>query len=329
MDASAVRQVRSFNRTLTERIGALDDHYLGRGRPLGESRVLWEVGDEGAEVRALRARLALDSGYLSRVLRALERQRLVRVRVSGGDGRVRQVELTPRGRAERAVLDRRSDALAAGMLAPLDGAQRARLLAAMADVERLLHASMVRFAVEDPASADSRWCLEQYFAELRARFEGGFDPSRSLHPTTAEFVAPEGAWLVARLRGRPVACGALRFHGDAADLKRMWVARDARGLGLGRRLLAELERQAREGGAAVVRLETNRALREALALYRSAGYVEVAPFNAEAYAHHWFEKPLARGLRRSPPRPGAPAAPPPRTGAPRRRPAAAARRRSR
>jgi DNA-binding MarR family transcriptional regulator len=320
MDTAAVRQVRSFNRTLTERIGALDDHYLGRGRPLGESRVLWEVGAAGgAEVRALRARLALDSGYLSRVLRSLERQRLVRVRVSRGDGRVRQVELTPRGRAERAELDHRSDDLARGMLAPLDAAQRARMLSAMAEVERLLYASMVRFAVEDALGADARWCLEQYFAELRTRFEGGFDPARSLYPTTSEFQPPGGAWLVARLRGRPVACGALRFHGRAAELKRMWVAPGARGLGLGRRLLSELERQAREGGASVVRLETNRALREALALYRSAGYVDVAPFNAEAYAHHWFEKRLA--VTRPRPRPAAPAAPPPRTAGWTRRPA--------
>ena len=100
-------------------------------------------------------------------------------------------------------------------------------------------------------------------------------------------------FLVATLRAEPVGCGALKFHGsEPAELKRMWVAESARGLGLGRRLLGELERHAAAHGASVVRLETNKTLVEAIALYRSAGYLEVAPFNNEAYAHHWFEKQI-------------------------------------
>ena len=79
---------------------------------------------------------------------------------------------------------------------------------------------------------------------------------------------------------------------DAAYLKRMWVAPEARGLGLGRRLLSELEEHARRHGATVARLETNRSLAEAISLYRSAGYVEVPRFNDEPYADHWFEKDL-------------------------------------
>jgi ribosomal protein S18 acetylase RimI-like enzyme len=99
--------------------------------------------------------------------------------------------------------------------------------------------------------------------------------------------------LVATLRGEPIACGALKFHGDEpTELKRMWVAQSARGLGLGRRILTELEQSATDHGARVVRLETNRTLTEAISLYRSAGYVEVTPFNDEPYAHHWFEKRL-------------------------------------
>ena len=99
--------------------------------------------------------------------------------------------------------------------------------------------------------------------------------------------------MIARLRGRPIGCGALKFHpGEPAELKRMWVAREARGLGLGRRLLLELERHAKQAGTRVVRLETNRTLKEAIQLYRSSGYREVAAFNHEPYAHHWFEKTL-------------------------------------
>jgi GNAT superfamily N-acetyltransferase len=164
----------------------------------------------------------------------------------------------------------------------------------MAQIEQLLEAPRVRFAVEDPTTADARWCLEQYFAEIDERFEHGFDPARSTLPDARELTLPAGLFLLARLRNEPIGCGALRFHGDGpADIKRMWIAPSARGIGLGRRLLHELEQHAREAGVSVVRLETNRALREAIALYRRSGYVEVEAFNDELYAHHWFEKRLS------------------------------------
>jgi DNA-binding MarR family transcriptional regulator/GNAT superfamily N-acetyltransferase len=294
MDALAVRQVRSFNRTLTEGIGALDDRFLGRALRLGEARLLWEIGPDGAEVRMVRGRLGLDSGYVRRILRSLERRGLVLVRVSPHDRRVRWAHLTDSGLAERAELDRRSDSLALRILEPLGERQRATLVAAMTEVERLLKASMVRFAIEDPTTPDARSCLEQYFAELDVRFPAGFDPAVSISADAGELMAPAGALLIARLRGRPVGCGALKLHRDApSELKRMWIAPTARGIGLGRRLLEELERHAREAGVAVLRLETNRALTEAIALYRRSGYVEVEAFNDEPYAHHWFEKRLS------------------------------------
>lgn len=293
-EVSSIQQVRSFNRTVTESIGALRDDFLGRDRPLGESRLLWEIGPEGAEVRTLRERLGLDSGYISRVLRSLERQGLITVRASSGDGRVRLAHLTKAGFAERTELDRRSDALAAGILEPLSDRQRELLVTAMGQVDRLLQASMVRFALEDPTTPDARWCLDQYFAELNTRFETGFNPARTISADAHELSPPAGALILARLRDQPVGCGALKLHQEApAELKRMWIAPSARGLGVGRRLLGELERHAREAGAAVVRLETNRALKEAIALYRRSGYVEVEAFNSETYAHHWFEKRLA------------------------------------
>jgi ribosomal protein S18 acetylase RimI-like enzyme len=161
------------------------------------------------------------------------------------------------------------------------------------DADAQLQASMVRFAIEDPTTPDARSCLEQYFAELDARFDVGFDPALSISADAHELMPPAGALLVARLGDRPVGCGAIKFHGDApAELKRMWIAPAARGLGVGRRLLQELERHASEAGVAVLRLETNHALTEAIALYRRSGYVEVEAFNAEPYAHHWFEKRL-------------------------------------
>jgi DNA-binding MarR family transcriptional regulator len=284
--------VRSFNRTVTERIGALSDEYLARSRPLGASRVLWEIGDGGADVRSLRARLRLDSGYLSRLLRGLEAEGLVEMQPGDGDRRVRTARLTAAGRAERAELDQRSDDLARSLLAPLTGAQRDRLIAAMSTVERLLTASLVEFEVEDPASEAAQFCLRSYFAELDARFEHGFDIAAGL-TGAADYAAPRGLLLVARIRGEPAGCGALRLlDGEPDQVKRMWVAGSARGLGLGRRILAELEQRARARGGTAIRLETNHALAEAIALYRSAGYVEVPPFNDEPYAHHWFEKAL-------------------------------------
>ena len=288
-----VEQVRSFNRIMTERIGVLNDHYLGRNHPLGEAQLLWEVGDQGASVRALRRRLGLDSAYVSRLLRSLERQGLVTVAASGHDGRVRQVRLTDSGLRERAELDQRADAFARSLLEPLSERERVKLAAAMAQVERLLIASMVQIDPADPAGRDARWCFEQYFAELGQRFEAGFDPARSISASARELTPPGGLLLVARLREEPVGCAALKLHADApAEIKRMWVAKRARGLGLGRRLLQELERWAREMGVAVLHLETNQTLNEAIHLYRESGYQEVAPFNDEPYAHHWFEKRL-------------------------------------
>jgi len=296
MPDRAIDDVRRFNRTVAERIGALEDHFLGRSRPLGEARLLWEIGANGADVRELRGRLGLDSGYLSRLLRSLESQRLVSVRAHATDGRVRRAVLTKRGMAERGELDRRSDGVAQRMLEPLSDKQRVTFLSAIADVEQLLRASMVRFEIEDADGADARWCLSQYYAELRERFEAGFDPSLSLVPDAREFTRPRGAFLVARLRGSPVGCGAVKVQRDgAADIKRMWIDASVRGLGLGRRLLSELERHAAENGATVVRLETNRALAEAIAMYRAHGYAEVAPFNDEHYAHHWFQRQLLPG----------------------------------
>jgi DNA-binding MarR family transcriptional regulator/ribosomal protein S18 acetylase RimI-like enzyme len=293
MDQGAISQVRRFNRIVTQRVGALNDRFLARDRSLGEARVLWEIGAEGRDVRSLRAQLELDSGYLSRLLRSLEAAGLITVGPAASDRRVRIARLTRRGAAERAVLDRRSDELAASLLAPLDEGRRARLVTAMADVERLLTAAMVEVTPMDPAHPDAQHCLHSYFAELDRRFDAGFDPARSLLADEKELRRPTGLLLVASVHGDPIGCGGLRFHDpEPPDIKRMWIAESARGLGVGRRLLCELEAQAARHGARSIRLETNKALTEAISLYRSAGYVEVAPFNDELYAHHWFEKAL-------------------------------------
>jgi ribosomal protein S18 acetylase RimI-like enzyme len=280
-----IAQVRRFSRTVTQRVGALNEEFLARDRPIGQSRVLWEIGDGPVDVRELRARLDLDSGYLSRLLRALEHDGLVAVDPSVADGRVRTARLTPAGEQERSELDRLSDAAAGALLDPLTGRQRNRLVAAMAEVERLLAASAVTFERRDIHDPDAQFCIQAYYAELGTRFENGFDPGRSLPADGAEIV-------VATLHGDAVGCGAVLVDGPVAQIKRMWVSPAARGLGVGRRLLANLEKRAVAAGARTAHLETNRSLTEAIAMYRSAGYQEVPAFNDERYAHHWFEKDL-------------------------------------
>jgi GNAT superfamily N-acetyltransferase/DNA-binding MarR family transcriptional regulator len=297
MDSSLVAAVRRFNRTVTQRVGALDDEYMARGRPLAQARLLWEIGPGGTEVAALRARLGLDSGYLSRLLRTLESDGLVTVGPAdqaGGDGRVRAATLTDVGRAEWVELDKRSDELASSILEPLTEQRRDRLVAAMAEVERLLIASMVMIEPCPPSDPRARACVRAYARDIGRRFDDGFDPTLSNAVHDEELVPPAGVFLLATLNAEPVACGAVKLHrGSPAEIKRVWVADTVRGLGIGRRMLGELERYAAERGWTAVRLDTNRNLTEAIAMYRSAGYREIEPYNAEHYAHHWFEKRLS------------------------------------
>jgi DNA-binding MarR family transcriptional regulator/GNAT superfamily N-acetyltransferase len=286
-------QVRSFNRAVTRRIGVLDDHYLGRSRPVGQDRMLWEIGPEGCEVRVLRARLGLDAGHTSRLLRALESSRLVVVKPSEADGRVRIARLTPTGRKERALLVERSDDLAASMLAPLETTQRDELLTAMRTVRRLLTTAEIEIRRVDAAGADAQRCVNAYFAELNRRSAVPYDPSKGVPAQPHEMTPPAGLFLVAYLHGEAIGCGGVKHHpGEPSEIKRMWVAETARGLGIARSLLRELEADAAQTGAKSARLETNGSLVEAIAMYRSVGYQEVPAFNDEPFAHHWFEKRL-------------------------------------
>jgi DNA-binding MarR family transcriptional regulator/GNAT superfamily N-acetyltransferase len=287
IDESDIALVRRFNRVVTRQVGALDDRFLGH-RPLGESRVLFEIGLEGASPRDIRARLGLDSGYLSRVIRSLERDGLIEQQPNPEDRRTKRLSLTSAGRSELRELNRASDALAEALLAPLTDDQRARLLRAQAEVTHLLAISMVSIEPEDPASADARWCLSHYYADLVERFEEPFDPGRTLPADAADMVPPSGVFLIARVNGRPAGCGALK-HGE---LVRMWVDRPHRGLGIGARILDALEQQAVALGHETVRLYTNRSLAEAKSMYRARGYVEIPRYNDDPYANHWFEKRL-------------------------------------
>ena len=156
---------------------------------------------------------------------------------------MRTARLTPRGLDERAELDRRNDAVASSILEPLGDAQRERLVGAMAEVERLLVASMVPSGRAIPATRGAV-LPDAYFAELGARFDHGFDVGRAPPTAPPTSFRRTGLLLVATLAGEPVGCGVLRHHAlqtgvpGWSEIKRMWVSPCVRGIGLGRRLLA-------------------------------------------------------------------------------------------
>jgi DNA-binding MarR family transcriptional regulator/GNAT superfamily N-acetyltransferase len=294
--------VRRFNRTYTQRIGALDESFLGTGRPLGPSRLLFEIGESGATVRELRDRMGLDSGYLSRLLRGLEGDGLVEVRPDLTDARRRRVTLTRRGRTAWRRLDERSEDLARTLVAPLSDRQRARLVDALATADLLVRAATVRLEDLPPTDARAVEAMAAYFAEIGRRF--GFEPGDAWRVDAESMTAPDGFFVVATSDGEPVACGGVqRLPDGPAEIKRMWVHDGWRGAGLGSRLLRHLESLARDRGCRVVRLDTNDTLVEAIAMYERAGYRPIERYNDNPWARCWFEKELGQAASASSPSP--------------------------
>ncbi|HEX7715658.1 MAG TPA: GNAT family N-acetyltransferase [Marmoricola sp.] len=287
--------LRRFNRTYTQRVGALDDSFLGLGWPLGASRLIFEIGDGATSVLELRERLDLDSGYLSRLLRRLTRAGVVDVRPDPADRRRRLVSLTAEGRKVRRELDRRSEQQAAALMEPLTERQRDRLTEALATADLLVRAATVRLRQVRPEDPVAVAATGRYFAELDARFPGGFDSGGALDHDAVAMAPPDGAFVVATSDGEPVACGGVQaLGGGTAEVKRMWVHPDWRGAGLGSRMLRHLEDRARDLGHRRVVLDTNATLVEAIEMYRKAGYQPVERYNENPYAQAWFAKPLRR-----------------------------------
>lgn len=289
-DETAV--LRRFNRSYTQRIGALDESFLGLGLPLGSARLLFEIGARPGTTHDLRTRLGLDSGYLSRLLRGLEQQEYVAVEPDPADRRRRTVRLTERGRAAWQTLEDRSEERARSLLEPLTERQRARLTDALATADLLVRAATVTIRTVDPAAPEARAAMAAYFGELDARFPQGFDPGPHTEEDDATLRAPQGAFVVAVSDGEPVAGGGVREYDGTAEIKRMWVSPDWRGAGLGARLLRHLEGLARDLGHAVVRLDTQETLTDAIAMYERAGYQRVERYNDNPYATHFYAKPV-------------------------------------
>lgn len=280
-----IELVRDFNRYYTRRLGILGD-YLGQGRPLSEARLLFEIG-AGTDLRSLRARLGLDSGYLSRLLRTLSSQGVVEVRPDPADRRVRIATLTEAGVREREELDARARDSVAELLEPLTSAQRERLIEAQGQVRRLLRLAAVVISPVPDDDADGRECLRAYAAELALRFPEGYDPATLIQPGELGV----GALLLAREEERPIGCGVWqRLSDGVAEIRHLWVCGAARGLGLGRRLLEHVEADAAARGMTTLRLGTHTSLPEAIAMYRSSGYREIPSYSDSQYNQLNFEK---------------------------------------
>ncbi|MBL7502233.1 MarR family transcriptional regulator [Frankia sp. CNm7] len=290
-EITATTVVRRFNRAYTQRIGALEDSFLGVGLPLGTARLLFEIGAEPATVQALRARLGLDSGYLSRLLRRLEDDGLVALEPDADDRRRRRVDLTGAGRGRWAELEERAGARARQLLEPLSERHRERLVAALAEADLLVRAATVTFEPVDPGSPPAREAVDRYFADIARRFD--FDPAGEPEKDAVLLAPPRGVFLVAVSDGEPVAGGGVRTIDDGVgEVKRMWVHEAWRGAGLGSRLLRLLEDAARALGHHTARLDTNETLTEAIALYERFGYRPIARYGDNPFATHFFEKPL-------------------------------------
>lgn len=286
--------VRTFSRSFTAMIGTLEESYLGTGRPLVPSRVLFELGAGPLNVLELRRRLELDSGHLSRILRRLEADGSVIVTRDPTDGRQRIAQLTDTGQQDWRRLDERSHERARTLLGNLTATEQTELVAALGSAHRLLVAAQVTFEVVDPASPSATSALDRYFAELAERFSTGFDAETArAEEHLRRFRSPDGAFVVMTHDDTPIGCGAVqRFDHDTSEIKRMWIDPDWRGFGLGRRLLDTIETIARDSGRLRLVLDTNDTLVEAVAMYERAGYHQIERYNDNPDAHHWFEKTL-------------------------------------
>lgn len=294
--SDCVAAVRRFSRFYTRRIGLLHEGLLGGPLSLTEGRLVWELAQaETLTAKELSAGLDLDSGYLSRLLRGLEERGLIEKRPSMADGRQVLLSLTPAGRDAYAAMDARSREEIGAMLGRLSPPQRHQLAEALGTAERLLGGGepakpAVPYILRPPRPGDMGWVVhrqgalyaqeygwdesfEALVAEIVAGFVRNFDPKR------------ERCWIAER-EGRVVGSVFLVHHNDkVAKLRLLYVEPDARGLGIGRRLVEECIGFARQVGYARMTLWTNDILVAARRIYQAAGFRRVAAERHRSFGH--------------------------------------------
>jgi DNA-binding MarR family transcriptional regulator/GNAT superfamily N-acetyltransferase len=278
--------VRAFNRAYTRRIGVLGDHLLGSDFSLSEMRVLYELAHRDAPTAAdLTRDLGIDAGYLSRILRRFEARRFVKRTRARDDRRQSLLRLTAAGRAAFAPLDARACDQAAAMLEPLGKPERTRLVGAMGTITRLLERDAARaappFVLRGHRPGDMGWVIAQHGA-LYAR-EWGYSAAFEalVARICADFLdrfdpAAERCWIAERDGARIGSVFVVRRSKTVAKLRLLIVDPQARGLGLGARLVDECVRFARDAGYRTLTLWTHRQLEAARRIYQHAGFRCVA-----------------------------------------------------
>jgi DNA-binding MarR family transcriptional regulator/N-acetylglutamate synthase-like GNAT family acetyltransferase len=276
-----VGYVRHFNRFWTRRIGVLREGYLESPFSLTEVRVLYELAHrEETTASELGEELGLDAGYLSRILRGFEKQGLIHKRPSEADGRRRLLRLTGRGWEAFAPLDARSRSEIGAMLGGMSIAEQERLLKAMRAVEGLLSGRserVVPYLLRPHQPGDMGWVVHRH-GVIYAR-EYGWD--EHFEALVAEIVAKfiqqhdprlERCWIAER-DGEIVGCVFLvRESEEFAKLRLLLVEPEARGLGIGSRLVEECIHFARQAGYRKITLWTNDVLKSARRIYEAKGF---------------------------------------------------------
>ncbi len=291
MDKDHISRVRRFSRAVAVEVGALEDSFLDRGRPLGAARVLNSIGHGFQNLSELREHLRLDTGLLSRLLRGLEAEGLVVTSTNPDDRRGRIAQLTPKGLREFEIYEELSDGRARSILERHKSSKR--LLEAMDIVTVVLSRNEIVFEEVDYASEIATKCLNAFAAELSQRLNLVFDLKLSGDPELSQMAHPNGSFVVARLGEMPLGCVGIKGNGGPiAEIKRMWIAPAARGLGLAQELMTNAEVAAAELGIKTLRLDTNHRLKEAVGLYLKMGWVEIERFNDDPYPDLFFEKHL-------------------------------------
>lgn len=291
MPLDPVARIRRFNRAVTRETGVLDQSFLGRGRPLGPARVIHAIGHKGGDLETLRLYLGLEKAVLSRFLKTLQEDGLVTLRAAPEDGRRRIADLTDAGRAEFEAYNALSDQQAQSLLTRHVSSET--LLAAMDLVATALGRDDISVTEVSPTTPDALYCLQEYYGELARRLETGFDVNLSRDPDAADMLPPRGSFLVALSDGLPLGCVGLKGTDKGyAEIKRLWISPASRGLGLARRLMGQVEETAQKLGIKTLRLDTNSALPEAVALYQKSGWTEIDRFNDDPYPDVFFEKHL-------------------------------------
>lgn len=298
-----VAAVRAFNRFYTERIGVLGEGMHHTPYSLTEARVIFELGQrEATEVAHLRQALAIDAGYLSRILARFQDDRLVVRERSAADARRQVIRLTDRGREVFTTLDRRSADEIGTLLAKLTDEDQRRLVGAMAVIQEVIEPAPRpdAYLLRPPRPGDLGWVVQRHGARYAEEY--GWD--ETFEALVARIVADyadhrdterEHAWI-AEVDGAPVGCVFCMKQDDTtAQLRLLLVEPRARGLGIGGRLVEECLRFARRAGYQQIMLWTNDVLADARRIYQRAGFtlVDEEPhhsFGRDLVGQHWTRR---------------------------------------